>query len=255
VFGAESSFSPALYTFPDHQVKGRTVRPRRQGCSESDYDGMRVAGRIAVPKTFFSEFDQPPEPDAACRERKQDRIATKLGAIAVVHDFIADNTSAQWWDVTDVDIPVVFAEHPDAVDMVQAGRVTITALRPSWGFLRVFDATTGEQVASFDDLPYVHRLNGPPGEWSIHNTEVNGDVAYSSWYSHGIVALDLSPLAAATPGDPVMVGQFVPDEAPGAAAAFSGMWGVFVRSSDGLVFGSDGASGLWIVQPTGDAVP
>ncbi len=251
----ESSFSKPLWNMPDHQLSGRTVRPRGQGCSAGNYEGLKVAGKIAVPKTFVTFFDVPPEPERACGQKKQDRVAESLGAIAVVHDFISEATSPQWWDFTDVSIPVLFTDHAAALDMIEAGRAKLIAQRPSWGFLRVFDATTGEQVATFDDLPYVHKLNGPPGEWSIHNTEVNGDIAYSSWYSHGIVALDLSPLAADPIGDPILVGQFVPDEATGAAAAFSGMWGVFVRESDGLVFGSDGASGLWIVQPTGDAVP
>jgi len=30
----------------------------------------------------------------------------------------------------------------------------------------------------------------------VHNTEVNGNIAYSSWYSHGIVAWDPVGLSA-----------------------------------------------------------
>jgi hypothetical protein len=143
--------------------------------------------------------------------------------------------------------------------MVRAGRARLVAQEPSWGFLRVFDANTGEQVASFSDLPYVHDLEGAPGFWSIHNTEVNGDVAYSAWYTHGIVAVDLAPLAAATVGDPVLVGQFVPEGFPAPTPILiddvPSVWGVFVRASDDLVFASDMAGGLWIVRPEGDAAP
>ena len=121
----------------------------------------------------------------------------------------------------------------------------------------MFDADSGEEVTKFDDLRYVHDLEGPIGFWSIHNTEVRGDRAYSAWYSHGIVALDLSPLAAATPGNPVMVGQFVPeaDVPPSTEFLPPGVpivWGVFTGAS-GLVYVSDIASGLWIVDPTGPA--
>jgi hypothetical protein len=255
----ESPFAPALFSSPRHRVTGRTVRPRGEGCSVSDYRGLRVDGRIAVPKTRFPFFDTPPGPEPACRARRQDRIANRLGAAAVVHDFISDATSPQWFDATDVPIPVLFTDHATARAMVLEGRARLVALEPSWGFLRVFDANTGEQVASFSDLPYVHDLEGPVGDWSIHNTEVNGDVAYSSWYSHGIVALDLTPLASATPGDPVMVGQFVPEGFPAPAPGFHDgvpdVWGVFVRASDDLVFASDMAGGLWIVRPEGDAAP
>jgi hypothetical protein len=255
----ESIFSPPLYTSPRHRIAGRTVRPRGEGCSASDYRGLRVDGAIAVPKTFTTFFDVPPEPEPACRERKQDRVAGRLGAAAVVHDVRSETTSPQWFDETDVDIPVLFTERSTARLMVRAGRAKLIAPRPSWGYLRVFDAASGDQVASFNDLPYVRELESPPGFWSIHNTEVNGDIAYSSWYSHGIVALDLGPLAAATPADPVKVGQFVPEgfaaPTPILIDDVPTVWGVFVRPSDDLVFVSDMAGGLWIVRPEGDASP
>jgi hypothetical protein len=250
---SESPFARPLYSLPDHELTARTVRPRAQGCKPGNYDGLRVNGRIAVPKTFFTEFDDPPEPEPACSQGKQERIAQRLGAAAVVHDFISDATSPQWWTTGDVGIPAVFTDHQTARDIL-GRRVTLAAGRPTVGFLRVYDAETGEQVASFDDLPLMHKVH-PPGTFTIHNTEVNGDVAYSSWYDHGIVAVDLSPLATDPIGDPILAGRFVPDPVQGAAAPFGGMWGVFVRPSDGLVFASEFASGLWILQPTGAAAP
>jgi hypothetical protein len=255
----ESPFAPALFSSPQHRIAARTVQPRGEGCSVSDYRGRRVEGRISVPRTFVTFFDTPPDPEPSCRLRRQDRIANRLGATAVVHDFISDATSPQWFDTTDVPISVLFTDHATARQMVRAGRARLVAQRPSWGFLRVFDANTGEQVASFSDLPYVHNLQAPPGFWSIHNTEVNGDVAYSAWYAHGIVALDLAPLAAPTVGDPVLVGQFVPEGFPAPTPFLQDgipeVWGVFARASDDLVFVSELAGGLWIVRPEGDAAP
>ena len=114
--------------------------------------------------------------------------------MAVVHDFVAENTSPQWFDAAEIDIFVLFTDHETAQGMVEAGHATIKAREPAWGYLRVYDARTGRQVADFDDAPNVRALPVPEGEWSIHNTEVRGDRAYSSWYSNGIVALDLRPL-------------------------------------------------------------
>jgi hypothetical protein len=136
--------------------------------------------------------------------------------------------------------------------------VTLEPQTPSWGFLRIYDESAGtdtdgdgilewEQVAQFADLPNVQEFPGRRGFWSIHNTEVSGDRAYSSWYSHGIVALDVSdPLA------PTFVGQFVPRTPKGEIAE---MWGVAIDSATGLIYGSDIGSGLWIVRPTGVAAP
>ena len=253
----ESSFSKPLWSMPNHRLNGRTVRPQGQGCRASDYAGLRVEGKIAVPKTFLT-YDAHDAERRACGERRQDRVASRLGAAAIVHDVISDTVSPQWGGATDVKVPVLYTDHATAIDMVQQGRARLIAQRPSWGFLRVFDGETGEQVATFDDLPFVRTLGGPPGYWTVHNTEVNGDVAYSSWYTHGIVALDLSPLAASPPGDPVLVGQFVPEGAPAPSPFLTdgvpSVWGVFVRPSDDLVFASDMSGGLWIVRPTGDAL-
>ena len=253
----EAPYAPPVFSKPHHRVSGRTVRPDRQGCSRSDYDGLRTDGRIAVVRTrdpFGSR-------DRACRNGRQARVAQREGAAAILHDFRVEVTSPQWWDFgTRIHIPTAFTDHPTAREVLSRGRVTLRALTGSWGYLRVFDAATGDQVAAFDDLPYVHDIAGPPGDWSIHNTEVAGDHAYSSWYSHGVVALDLSPLAGATPGDPSMVGQFVPEPGttsptPEFEAGSPFVWGVFVDPVSGLVYASDMLTGLWIVDPTGAAEP
>jgi hypothetical protein len=94
----------------------------------------------------------------------------------------------------------------------------------------------------------------PPGTWTIHNTEVLQDHAYSSWYSHGIVALDL-----ANPAAPQLVGQFVPPTNDRFAGALghgpAEVWGVAIDPDTGIVYASDMRTGLWIVEPTGPAAP
>ena len=143
--------------------------------------------------------------------------------------------------------------------------VTLTPSPPSYGFLCVFreglapDADGDgvvefAQVGSFSDLPFVSGvLAVPPGVWGIHNTEVLADRGYSAWYSNGIAALDLSD-----PTAPALVGQFVP-RASGARPSTFGderfpiVWGVVVDPATGIVYVSDMRSGLWIVQPEGDA--
>ncbi|HET8526246.1 MAG TPA: hypothetical protein VFM81_06360 [Actinomycetota bacterium] len=252
----DAPYAPAIFFERHHRINAKTIRPRHEGCSRSDYGGTHADGRIAVVKTL-----DPSEEKAACNELRQARIAQREGAAAILHDFRSNVTSPQFFDSGGgIDIPVAFTDHATARDTLDRGRATLRARRGSWGFLRVFDADTGAQVAAFDDLPYVHDIAGPSGAWSIHNTEVAGDHAYSSWYSHGIVALDLTSLASATPADPAMVGQFVPK--PGASSPTKAIppgdaqvWGVFVDPISGLVYASDMLTGLWIVDPTGDAEP
>lgn len=256
--GSEAPYARPLWRSQDHRLTGRVVRPAREGCSPGDYGSANVQGRIAVVKTYFKFFD-PQFHRPACPQGRQEKVAQGLGAAAVVHDFIARNTSPQWFSFpAGIKVPVLFTDHATALDMVDAGRARLVAKQPSWGFLRVFDASTGEQMAKFDDLPYVHTLSSPLGDWSIHNNEVMGNRTYASWYTHGVVALDLTPLNQPTPGDPVMVGQFVPDSGVSHSDFIPNapiVWGVVIRASDGLIFASDMNSGLWIVDPTGPAAP
>ena len=132
--------------------------------------------------------------------------------------------------------------------------VTLTPTKPSWGFLRVFTEEDPlerdgvleyRQVGAFSALLHVV---GDPGEgpgtsWTIHNTATMGSRAYSSWYGHGIVALDVSD-----PTRPALLAQFAPESDPPTQ-----MWGVSLDRGRGLVFGSDMVAGLWVLRPTGAA--
>ena len=247
--GSEGPGGTPLWLERGHKVEARVVMAANQGCEVADYP-PNTAGRIAVVHTPFPFFDPAGGEEPLCLHQEQEAAAAAAGARAVVHDFVSQNTSPQWFDFGSVDIPVIFTDHETAQGMVAAGRATLKAERPAWGFLRVFDARTGRQVAKFDRAPNVHTLPAPEGVWSIHNTEVVGDRAYSSWYANGVVALDLDELREGD--DPRMVGQFVPEPAP---EAVPDVWGVVIRPSDNVMFVSDTGSGLWIVKATGRAAP
>jgi hypothetical protein len=244
-----------LWLEPGHKVSGRVVMAANQGCSPSDYPAS-TAGAIAVARTPVPFFDDPPtseEPE--CLQQEQEAAAETAGARALVHDFVAENTSPQWFDFGEVGIPVLFTDHETAQGMVAAGRAKLKARRPSWGYLRIYNAATGKQVAKFDKAPNVRTLPAPPGSWSIHNTEVVGKRAYSAWYSNGVIALDLKSLKRKHPSDPKMVGQFATPR-PASEVPFAGeVWGVFIRPSDNAIFLSDMGTGLWIVKATGRAAP
>jgi hypothetical protein len=141
--------------------------------------------------------------------------------------------------------------------------LTLTPGEPSSGYLQIYRESDGAdsdgdgileypEVGSFSDVAHVRgEWPVPSGEWSIHNTEVTGTHAYSSWYDNGVVAMDLSD-----PTHPARVGQFVKPSSKrslyfgdeyGAA-----VWGVAI-GDDGLIYASDMRSGLWIVRPTGPA--
>ena len=226
----------ALWEHPGNEVSGDVVKADNEGCEAGDYPA-EAEDAIVVVQTLFSFFT---DPGAACPMWQQENAAEAAGAAMVVHRFDSADTSPQWFDFSEATIPVMFTDKATADGMVTEGTATVRALEPTWGFLRVFDAATGVQVAQFDDVPNINNLSqAGNGFWSIHNTEVSGSIAYSAWYSNGIVALDLTDI-----NDIQMVGQFVP---PG----FPEVWGVFI-GEDGLIYASDLGSGLWIIEPTFD---
>jgi hypothetical protein len=258
--GQNSPSGPAVWLQPGHKVAAHVVKGANQGCSASDYP-TSTRGKIAVVRTI-DPFSAPVNGESPlCLEAEQESAAAAAGAVAVVHDFISEVSSPQWFDTGVVPIPVLFTDHATADGMVAAGFSTLEGQEPSWGYLRVFDAASGTQVAKFDRAPNVHALPSPTGDWSIHNNEVLDSRAYASWYSNGIVALDLRPLHRSPPTDPVLVGQFVPP--PGASPvdfldAKTEVWGVAIRTEPHgapTIFASDMNTGLWIVRPEGPAAP
>lgn len=253
--GNESPGGTPLWLQRGHELEADVVMAANEGCDVSDYPAD-TAGKIAVVRTPVPFFDPGGGPDPLCLQQEQEAAAEAAGAAAVVHDFISEASSPQWFDFDSVGIPVLFTDHATAQGMVAAGEAELEAGRPSWGFLRIFNARTGRQVAKVDDAPNVHALPGPDGFWSIHNTEVVRNRAYSAWYTNGVVALSLGRLNRDEDADPRIVGQFVPEGAPHAGLpAFPDVWGVAIRPSDNVIFVSDLGSGLWIVKATGRAAP
>jgi hypothetical protein len=280
--GIEIAWAPTLLSKGAGVLTGQ-VHDAGNGCTAADYNGAR--GKVVLADTVDPFYEDLIEGwTVPCPIGKQIVLAGKARAKALLFNFISPDDSFDYGpprrrslhqairkhaqgmptvEISDID------EAADRIREALAGdtvRVTLRAGLPSWGYLRIYDEDTAadinndgvaeyKQVGHFADLPHVRgERKTPPGAWSIHNTEVNGERAYSSWYSHGVVALDLS-----NPEQPSLSGRFVPAPSsrfsevygpPGAA-----VWGVAIDPETGIVYASDERSGLWIVRPTGPAAP
>jgi hypothetical protein len=264
--GLQQPWAPVLLTSPGESVSG-VVHDAGPGCETSDYAG--AAGKIALADSIdpFYLGIIPGWPAPPCTIGEQTILAAAAGALAFVSNLISpDDAYALFSGVNPkalagAAVPVIqIGEIDDIAAAVRAtpgSTLTFSAQKPSWGYLRVFrEDASGEwhQVGSFTDAPNaVGAYPSPPGQWSVHNTEALGSRAYSSWYSNGIVAIDLS-----TPTKPVRVGQFVPDTSARHANALgvgpAEVWGVAIDPETGIIYASDMRTGLWIVRPTGPAM-
>jgi hypothetical protein len=243
------------------------------GCQTEDF--ATASGRIVLADLFAFGDDPPP-----CGIGGIVKRAANAGADAVVLNYVGPDDPFAFppgprkqREIARIaeGMPVVVVAAADGlVNVIRttaspiAPEVTMTAQKPSYGFLRVFTeqgATDVDgdgfldfpQVGLFDDLPHVtgDLTAGEGFTWTIHNPEVSGNRLYASWYGHGIVALDISD-----PVNPRQVGQFVPSTSLRSRyfsrSPYALTWGVAIH--DGLVYASDLRSGLWIVRPTGEAV-
>lgn len=262
--GFQQPWSPGLLTDGGQTLTG-TVHDAGDGCQAADFAG--AAGDVALADTvdpFYVGII--PGWTAPCSIGQQALAASAAGAKALVSNlvspddayFLGPGVGAK--AMAGITIPVFsisdIDDMADAIRAAGAASMTFTAEEPSWGYLRVFrEDGTGEwqQVGSFTGAPHaLGEFPNPLGSWSIHNTETRGNRAYSSWYSNGVVALDLT-----SPTSPTMVGQFVPDTSRRNANSLgtgpAEVWGVAIDPATGIVYASDMRTGLWIVRPTGPA--
>jgi hypothetical protein len=273
--GIEEPWAPTLLS--ELGTVGGTIHDANDGCEASDFMGAQ--GRIALVDTadpFYVGII--PGWTRPCTIGSQVVRAAEAGADGVLFNLISPDDAYPYFEGSAKAVQqaaggmaIVQVSDIDGLATAiraAAGPVTVTLdpSEPTWGFIRVFSEASSSdvngdgtpeftQVGSFDDLEHTSgQLFTPPGSWSVHNTEVNGDHAYSSWYSHGIVALDL-----ANPASPTLVGQFVPPTSDRFAGSLghgpAEVWGVAIDPETGIVYASDMRTGLWIVQPTGPAAP
>jgi hypothetical protein len=273
--GIEEPWAPTLLS--ELGTVGGTIHDANDGCEGSDFTG--TGGRIALVDTvdpFYVGII--PGWTRPCTIGSQVVRAAEAGANGVLFNLISPDDAYPYFEGSAKAVQqaaggmaIVQVSDIDGLATAiraAAGSVTVTLdpSEPTWGFIRVFSEASSSdvngdgtpeftQVGSFDELEHTSgELFTPPGSWSVHNTEVNGDHAYSSWYSHGIVALDL-----ANPASPTLVGQFVPPTSDRFAGSLghgpAEVWGVAIDPETGIVYASDMRTGLWIVQPTGPAAP
>jgi hypothetical protein len=271
--GIEEPWAPTLLS--EIGTVSGTIHDANDGCESSDFTG--ATGDIALVDTndpFYVGII--PGWTRPCTIGSQVVRAADAGADGVLFNLISPDDAWTFFEgsasaVQEAADGMALVQVSDIDGMAAAIRtatgpvtVTLDPSPPTWGYIRVFSEASSSdvngdgvpeytQVGSFDDVDHTSgELFTPPGSWSVHNTEVNGDHAYSSWYSNGIVALDLT-----NPAAPTMVGQFVPPTNDRFAGSLghgpAEVWGVAIDPDTGIVYASDMRTGLWIVEPTGPA--
>ncbi len=122
-----------------------------------------------------------------------------------------------------------------------------------WGFVRIWDFSDpmAPVLASTFLTEHAENLTGPPdprGTFSVHNVIVEDNKAYISWYSDGVLIVDISD-----PYSPVEVARFH-REGPQFEAENGGIqdvWGIYKEKNLPWIYASDRNGGLYVLKEYG----
>lgn len=121
--------------------------------------------------------------------------------------------------------------------LTEDGRYFIAADETVGGNLYVFELG-GPEVA----VEVAQFSNPFDPDAILHNIHIRGDIAYVSWYTSGVFALDVRD-----PTRPTLLARY--DTFPGSSLGLNGNWGIYPDLPSGNILASDMSTGLWILEP------
>lgn len=250
----EGSITEPIADLPDREMAGPTVYVGL-ACDEGEVPEATADGQIALIQrgacTFTAKIDNA---DAAGY------------AGVVVFNEAAEGDALVVMGGDPVDLPGVFVGHStglaiagvdDADDLVLGASgetVSASAVPNRWSGLRIWDYSdpANPVLASTFDTPCsadpLHATCDPRGTYSSHNVIVEGTKAYVSWYSEGVVVIDV-----ADPYHPVEVGRYH-ESGPDFEARNGGIqdvWGIYKEPRKPWIYASDRNGGLYVLQELG----
>ncbi len=166
----------------------------------------------------------------------------------------------------DVGLPGVFVGHStglliagvDSADDLVIGAagedVAASVVANRWSGMRIWDYSdpTNPVLASTFDTPCSadpeHATCDPRGTYSSHNVIVEGTKAYISWYTEGVVVIDV-----ADPYNPVEVARYHESgpEFEERNGGIQNVWGIYKEPRKPWIYASDRNGGLYILKELG----
>ena len=128
------------------------------------------------------------------------------------------------------------------------------AVETPWSGIRIWDysdPTSPVLASTFDTVCSLSPRDpscDPRGTYSVHNVVVEGNKAYLSWYSDGVLILDISD-----PYNPVEVARY---HRTGAAfeaknGGIQNFWGIYKVPGEPWMYASDRNGGLYVLKEYG----
>jgi len=245
----ESYFTTPISTMPNSTMQGITT-----------YVGTACTDSTPVPTgTGIAAVQQ-----SACRfnEIAQNVIAAGYIGMVVFNDAAGGEDPQQMFGKFQ-EIPGIFVGNSTGLAIFNASiisdiaigntsvSISATAIANGWGGVRIWDYSDPENpviASTFDTLCSASPADpgcDPQGTYSVHNVIVENDKAYISWYSDGVLVLNI-----ADPYNPVEIARFHGDGVQFEAAnnGKQDVWGVYKETDNDLIYISDINGGLYVLK-------
>lgn len=256
----EGNFTTPVFNLPGRRVAGDTV-----------YLGEACNGSPRFPRASRTEDQIALIQRGGCSFSEKATNARSAGYDAFVVFNVETSVAKPVYGLlilmggTPVDIAGHFVSHDTGlliagVDDVanlaigQIGSALELKAPDGWSGLRIWDYSNPANpvlASTFNTVCSASPLHGscdPRGTYSSHNMIVEGTKAYVSWYSDGVVILDISD-----PYNPVEVGRY--HESGDAFEARNGgiqdVWGVYKVPEEPWIYASDRNGGLYVLKEKG----
>ncbi|WP_265110265.1 PA domain-containing protein [Halosolutus halophilus] len=250
---AEGNFTAPIADLPDQTLAGPTTY-LGLACEPDGIPEATDDGEIAVILRGECRFDRKAE------------IAIDAGydGMVVVNEPGDDSLTTMGGDPRD--IPGLFVGHSTGLEIFDADSVAdlevgdtgasieATVVPERWGNVRIWDYSDEENpvlASEFDtrcSADPTHEDCDPRGTYSVHNTIVEDDKAYFSWYSDGVLILDISD-----PYDPVETARYSPGgpEFEEQNGGIQDVWGIYKEPRKPWLYASDRNGGLYVLKEYG----
>ncbi|QLG49348.1 PA domain-containing protein [Natrinema halophilum] len=250
---AEGGFTTPLADLPDQTMAGPTTY-LGLGCDPAAEDVPQAGGpgEIAVIQRGDCRFDTKAE---TAIEAGYDGM--------IVFNNSANGDAVSTMSGESRDIPGLLVGHTTGLNVFDVGSaddLTVGATGESisavaeperWGNVRIWDYTDEANpvlASEFDtrcSADPTHEGCDPRGTYSVHNTIVEDDKAYVSWYSNGVLILDISD-----PSKPVETARYNRggDDFEEQNGGIQDVWGIYKEREKPWIYASDRNGGLYVLE-------
>lgn len=252
---AEGGFTTSISTLPDQTMAGPTTY-LGLACDPATEDIPHASGpgEIAVIQRGECRFDT----------KAQTAINAGYDGMVVFNSPGDESVITMGGEPRD--IPGVFVGHSTGLAIFDADSATdltvgdtgagieAVAEPERWGNMRIWDYADPENpvlASEFDTRCSAdpdHESCDPRGTYSVHNAIVERDTAYLSWYSDGVLVVDVSD-----PYDPVETARYSPggEEFEEQNGGIQDVWGIYKERGKPWIYASDRNGGLYVLAAYG----